>query len=120
LRRCPPATRTQLAAIEVENKVDKVEQQVRDAILARTNTHYGEHRILKAAFNFFDRDASGCVDRKEFTKALEYLGLHTADTGLPGVGGLPADVVNGLFDRYDTSGEHQRLQYACRSTSTCT
>lgn len=97
----------QLAAIELENKVDKLEQQVRDAIVSRTTAHFGEHRILKSAFNRFDRDASGCVDRGEFMKALEYLGLHTAENGLPGSGGLPSEVVHGLFDRYDTSGDGQ-------------
>lgn len=44
----------------------------------------------------------GNVDAHEFAKALEYLGLHTAEGGLPGAGGLPEAVVMGLFDRYDT------------------
>lgn len=47
------------------------------------------------------QDISGSVDVHEFTKALEYLGLHTAEGGLPGAGGLPVDVVTGLFERYD-------------------
>ena len=93
-----------MAKIELSNGVDKLEQQVRDALFARTTAHLGEHRILKSAFNRFDKDASGSVDIHEFEKALEHLGLHTADGGLPGAGGLPTAVVHGLFFRYDTDG----------------
>ena len=99
-----PARDSQLAEIEKSNGVDKLEQQVRDALFARTTAHLGEHRILKSAFNRFDKDASGSVDIHEFEKALEHLGLHTADGGLPGAGGLPTAVVHGLFYRYDTDG----------------
>ena len=132
----------QMAHIARENRMDKLEQQVRDALFSRTTAHLGEHRILKTAFTKFDKvprrwrpvaltplsrphsgfnmtendtcqrsrarsrtalpqDASGSVDVHEFAKALEYLGLHTAEGGLPGVGGLPMDVVTGLFERYD-------------------
>ena len=33
--------------------------------------------------------------------SLEHLGLHTAEGGLPGAGGLPVEVVQALFRRYD-------------------
>ena len=45
-------------------------------------------------------------DRGEFMKALS-LWSATAENGLPGSGGLPSEVVHGLFDRYDTSGDGQ-------------
>lgn len=67
-------TPEQLEAIAMQNAVDKLEQQVRDALFARSTAHFGEHRILKSAFNRFDKDASGTVDLHEFEKALEYLG----------------------------------------------
>ena len=35
---------------------DKVEQQVRDALFARSTAHKGEERILRAAFSKFDKD----------------------------------------------------------------
>lgn len=92
---------SQLAKLDRENRITKLEQQVRDALFSRSTAHLGEHRILRTAFSKFDKDGSGSVDQHEFAKALEYLGLHTADGGLPGSGGLPTDVVVGLFERYD-------------------
>ena len=47
---------------------------------------------------------SGNVDFNEFIQALEHLGLHTDKVGLPGHGGLPIQVVTGLFARYDIDG----------------
>ena len=81
--------------------VSRLEQQVRDAVWARTTAFVGEERVLKAAFAFFDKDSSGSVDVDEFVKALESLGLHTRKAGLPGHGGLPVSVVEALFARYD-------------------
>ena len=92
------------AEVKLGNAVDKVEQQLRDALFSRTTVHIGEQRILKAAFTKFDKDASGEVDIHEFIKALEYIGLHTAEHGLPGEGGNPRDVVEALFRRYDLDG----------------
>ena len=93
-----PEVQARLALAEA---VSRLEQQVRDAVWARTTAHIGEERVLKAAFAFFDKDASGNVDVDEFGKALESLGLHTEKAGLPGHGGLPVNVVEGLFARYD-------------------
>lgn len=83
---------------------DKVEQQVRDALFARSTAHKGEERILRAAFSKFDKDRSATVDFDEFSKALEHLGLHTEGKGLEGHGGLKAEAVRSLFARYDTDG----------------
>ena len=90
-----------VAASEERVAIDRLEQQLRDALFARTTAHLGEQRILKAAFTKFDKDGSGSVDFKEFSLALEHLGLHTEDEGLPGQGGLPLNVMQGLFRRYD-------------------
>ena len=64
----------------------------------------GEMRILKDAFTKFDKDCSGSVDYHEFSLALEHLGLHQADEGLPGMGGLAPGLVRALFNRYDEDG----------------
>ena len=40
----------------------------------------------------------------EFQKALELLGLHTENEGLPGPGGVPKDIVYELFKSYDADG----------------
>jgi len=90
-----------LEAINERKEVDRLEQQVRDALFARTTAHMGEQRILKNAFSKFDKDASGNVDLTEFALALEHLGLHTEEKGLPGQGGLPMSTVKALFRRYD-------------------
>jgi len=94
----------ELAEAEARKAVDRLEQQVRDALFARTTAHLAEHRILKNAFTKFDKDSSGFVDLKEFSLALEHLGLHMADHGLPGQGGLQPWVVERLFARYDADG----------------
>jgi hypothetical protein len=93
------------ARAEMIKAVDKLEQQVKDALFGRTTPHIGMERVLKNAFTKFDVDCSGTVDYHEFNKALEYLGLHTEDEGLEGHGGLPRAVVVALFERYDTSGD---------------
>lgn len=99
-----------LLASEERKLVDKLEQQLRDALFARTTAHLGEQRILKSAFTKFDKDCSNSVDFKEFSLALEHLGLHQEDKGLPGQGGLPTAVVEALFKRYDADGSGQ-LEY---------
>ena len=93
------------AAADLQRAVNKVEQQVRDALFARTTAHIGEARVLKNAFAKFDKDLSGEVEYEEFSLALEHLGLHTEEEGLRGEGGLSKEVVEALFARYDTSGD---------------
>ena len=41
--------------------MDKLEQQVRDALFWRTTAHLGEHRILKTAFAKFDKVRAASV-----------------------------------------------------------
>ena len=97
-------TAERIAQIELGKLTDKTEQQVRDALFARSTAHIGEERILRAAFNKFDKDRSKSIDFHEFQLALEHLGLHTEGDGLDGCGGLPLDAVKGLFARYDVDG----------------
>jgi len=84
--------------------VRKLEQMLRDALFARTTAQFNEWRVLRKAFQAFDRDASGSVDIHEFIDALESLGLHSVDSGLPGLGGVPRSVVEELFSRFDADG----------------
>ena len=102
-----PTSQLDRAAMEQIKAVDKLEQQLRDALYARSTSHFAEARVLKKAFTKFDRDCSGAVDFGEFSLALEHLGLHMEGKGLRGNGGLPPEVVRALFDRYDAdaSGE---------------
>jgi len=101
----------EIAAAEERKAVDRLEQQLRDALFARTTAHMAEHRVLTSAFQKFDTDMSGSVDMREFSLALEHLGLHQADAGLPGQGGLAPGVVGALFRRYDVDGSGH-LEYA--------
>ena len=66
--------------------------------------------MLKSAFNKFDTDNSGAIDFNEFKHALEYIGLHTQESGLPGNGGMPEVVLEALFRKYDQDGSGQ-LEY---------
>ena len=93
-----------MIAAEERKAIDRVEAQLRDALFSRSTAHLGEQRLLKNAFTKFDKDCSGSVDLKEFMLALEHLGLHTEDKGLPGQGGLPYATVEALFNRYDKDG----------------
>ena len=105
----PPAEHEGPTAEQIEERkarlaMRKLEQQLKDALRARTTYQLSEHRILKKAFVKFDTDCSGHVDLHEFSKALEHMGLHTENQGLPGWGGVPASVMKALFDRFDGDG----------------
>ena len=73
--------------------VMKMHEELRNAIFARASAHCGERATLRKAFADFDADKSGYIDKKEFCRALERFGLHTADFGRKGVGGLGNEVV---------------------------
>lgn len=100
-------TPEQVAAYKLEQNTRKLEQLLRDALVARTTAQVNEHRILRKSFATFDRDCSGSIDIGEFRKALEGLGLHIRGVGLPGRGGIDVEVVQALFDRVDTDGSGQ-------------
>ena len=57
---------------------------------------------MEEAFKQFDTDKSGQVSLNEFRKAMERFGLHVMDSAQPGTGGVPPQVLQALFDRYDT------------------
>jgi len=79
----------------------KFETMLRDALFARTTAQASEWRVLRKAFATFDHDASGAIDIHEFIQSLEHIGMHVVDEGLPGLGGVPRDVVEALFSRFD-------------------
>lgn len=70
-----------------------------------------EERTLKAAFKQFDTDGSGEVSFKEFGKAMELFGLQVMKPGDRGKGGIPPEVLRGLFDRYNLD-QSESISYA--------
>jgi Ca2+-binding EF-hand superfamily protein len=108
-----PATADQaqrLKDADLGKAVTRLEMQLVEVLYSRTTAHFGEHRVLKSAFNKFDTDNSGAIDFNEFKHALEYIGLHTQESGLPGNGGMPEVVLEALFRKYDQDGSGQ-LEY---------
>ena len=101
----PPDAETQLRFLN--DGIERLKQQLRDALFARTTSQISEIRVLKKSFVAFDADASGSVDFTEFCKALEHLGLHIDGVGMPGRGGVPMPVVQGLFNAFDGDGSGQ-------------
>lgn len=73
-----------------------------------------EEKTLKAAFKVFDTDGSGEVSFGEFAKAMERFGLSVAQPGSRSKGGIPVEVLRGLFDRYnrDMSESLSYLEFA--------
>ena len=46
--------------IAIAKQIDRLEQQIREALWARTTAHKGEERVLKDAFLFFDKECAMC------------------------------------------------------------
>ena len=69
-----------------------------------------EERTLKAAFKQFDTDGSGEVSFPEFGLAMERFGLSVQKPGARGKGGIPPEVLRGLFDRYNAD-QSESLSY---------
>ena len=67
------------------------------------------HTQVEEAFKQFDTDKSGQVSFAEFRKAVERFGLSVAQGGAVGGGGVPAEVLQGLFDRCDTAASKPHL-----------
>lgn len=85
--------------------IDTLEKLLFEATYRRKGgSMHSQERLLNDAFKLFDADGSGQIEPKEFLKAMERFGLHVRGKGRPGIGGLPEDVVLGLFSRYDKDG----------------
>ena len=69
-----------------------------------------EEQTLKKAFKQFDTDGSGEVSFREFTLAMERFGLSVQKPEARGKGGVPPEVLRGLFDRYN-SDQSESLSY---------
>lgn len=80
-------------------QISELELILKKAIYQKKK-HVSETRALEDAFKLFDTDKSGSVSFKEFRAAMERFGLHVAGE-TAGMGGVPLDVLQGLFDRYD-------------------
>ena len=60
-----------------------------------------EEKTLQKAFKQFDVDGSGEVSFHEFGLAMERFGLSVQKPGARSKGGIPPEVLRGLFDRYN-------------------
>ena len=69
--------------------------------IAGKTTGVNMEKTLKASFKQFDTDGSGEVSFKEFVLAMERFGLQCQKPGARGKGGVPPQVMRGLFDRYN-------------------
>ena len=69
--------------------------------IAGKTTGVNMEKTLKASFKQFDTDGSGEVSFNEFVMAMERFGLQCQKPGQRGKGGVPPEVMRGLFDRYN-------------------
>ena len=83
---------------------------------AKTPPNTNQRRTAELAFKSLDTDGSGGVSVDEFIKALERFGMHVQGMR-PGVGGLPKDTVQALFNKYDTDGSGTCLPSDFRETA---
>ena len=67
-------------------------------------------RALRNAFKQFDADGSGEVEFREFRLAMERFGLTMASPDSRSKGGVPYEVLRGLFDRYNKD-QSESLSY---------
>jgi len=82
------------------SQISQLEEILKKAIYQKEKA-VSETRALEKTFKQFDIDKSGEVSFKEFRAAMERFGLHVAGE-TAGMGGIPLDVLQGLFDRYDS------------------
>lgn len=83
-------------------EVDNVEKIVLKKIHEKKKG-VGHMRAFADSFKDFDLNKNGVVCFSEFVKAMERFGLSPAPPGSR-FGGVPLDVLQGLFDRYDSDG----------------
>merc|ERR1719181_2368973 len=92
--------------------VDLLEKQLKRSIYEKTPPNTNTTRTAELAFRALDTDGSGGVNLDEFIKALDRFGMHVAGMR-KGLGGLPRDTVQALFNKYDSDGSG-----ACRGCAT--
>ena len=83
--------------------VERLEKLLRQYMYAKVPNDMNTKRAVERSFSDFDTDNSKNVSINEFIAALERYGMHVAGRR-PGAGGLPMNVVQSLFDKYDIDG----------------
>ena len=83
--------------------VDLLEKQLKKSVYEKTPPNTNSKRTAELAFKSLDANNSGGVDLDEFIKALERFGMHVVGMR-KGVGGLPKETVQALFNKYDSDG----------------
>lgn len=58
------------------NNFSSFEKELRYKLSQKATPHQGEENILLRSFKYFDLNNSGTVDREEFLKAIEKIGIQ--------------------------------------------
>ena len=80
-------------------RVDDIVERIRSSLIRSFGDGPGAGRKLKEAFEDADRDNSGNIDKREFKKAMSFLGVD-----------LSGGDVDDIYDRYDSQRDG-RLDY---------
>ena len=95
--------------------VSESDMNVLESILRKNiyqkSSGVSEDKTLKKAFKQFDTDGSGEVSFREFLLAMERFGLSVTKPGDRGGGGVPPEVMRGLFDRYNAD-QSEAISYS--------
>lgn len=95
--------------------VSESDMNVLESILRKNiyqkSSGVSEDKTLKKAFKQFDTDGSGEVSFREFLLAMERFGLSVIKPGDRGGGGVPPEVMRGLFDRYNAD-QSEAISYS--------
>ena len=106
-RRSPDGKTAPVLKFTARADVERLEKALINQIFSKAVSDTQLKRQVEAQFAQFDVDKSGNVDIDEFCKALEKFGMHVAGRRA-GVGGVPMDVVQGLYDKYDVDSSGAR------------
>ena len=102
-QKMPDGTKVPAVKFTPRADVDLLEKQLKKSVYEKTPPNTNSRRTAELAFKALDTNNSGGVDLDEFIKALERFGMHVVGMR-KGVGGLPKDTVQALFNKYDADG----------------
>lgn len=101
----PPAKGPSGEEVPAVQYVSEGDMSMLEGILVKNiygkSTGVSMDKTLAKAFKQFDTDGSGEVSFSEFSLAMERFGLSVQKPGSRSKGGIPPEVLRGLFDRYN-------------------
>lgn len=115
-QKLPDGSKVPAVKFTPNRDVELLEKKLKESIYAKTPPNTNSKRTAELAFKALDTNGSGDVDIDEFIKALERFGMHVSGVR-QGVGGLPRDVVQALFDKYDADGSGNLSYKVCESVA---